>query len=271
MDLNVITCGDATLIGTVHVSPRSRDRVLSTIADEQPDVVAVELDPDRYTKMKNNPDRDSDLLDLLVAVLTGNLTAKGALVNYALLRSQKKYFDDIGFHAGEADMLPAVSAAQEQGSRAALIDDTGRNTVNNIGDSLPTDRTDLINRVLETDVVAALTAYATLRSIAMEYELDAISEPMDAIDVFETLPYDDLTALLDAYETLAPEGVFDHFLHERNEQMAGRIHWLRQQNESVVAVMGRAHVPGVRRLLENPAEIPDEYIHEPPFVADSTE
>ena len=37
--------GRVTLVGTVHLSPTSRERVVSAVRERDPDVVAVELDP----------------------------------------------------------------------------------------------------------------------------------------------------------------------------------------------------------------------------------
>ncbi|MDZ7689130.1 MAG: TraB/GumN family protein [Halobacteriales archaeon] len=47
--------GDVTIVGTAHVSEKSALDVRETIRDEQPDYVAVELDPRRYETVK---DRD---------------------------------------------------------------------------------------------------------------------------------------------------------------------------------------------------------------------
>ncbi|MFC6725963.1 TraB/GumN family protein, partial [Halobium palmae] len=45
--------GSVRLVGTAHVSPRSRDRVVDAVRDERPDTVAIELDADRFTRLWN--------------------------------------------------------------------------------------------------------------------------------------------------------------------------------------------------------------------------
>ena len=40
------------IIGTAHVSQNSADEVRAAILEDQPDVVAIELDLGRYTKLK---------------------------------------------------------------------------------------------------------------------------------------------------------------------------------------------------------------------------
>jgi len=42
-----------TLIGTAHVSEKSRQEVIDTIDELNPDHIAVELDKDRFESLKN--------------------------------------------------------------------------------------------------------------------------------------------------------------------------------------------------------------------------
>jgi HSP20 family molecular chaperone IbpA len=47
---------EVVLVGTAHVSERSAAEVRDAVRDEDPDVVAVELDPRRYEKLKQQDD-----------------------------------------------------------------------------------------------------------------------------------------------------------------------------------------------------------------------
>lgn len=47
---------DVTIVGTAHVSEKSAREVRETIREEQPDYVAVELDPRRYDSVKERDD-----------------------------------------------------------------------------------------------------------------------------------------------------------------------------------------------------------------------
>ncbi|MFC6726704.1 TraB/GumN family protein, partial [Halobium palmae] len=87
----------------------------------------------------------------------------------------------------------------------------------------------------------------------------------EQVEALETMPIADLERLVDAVETLLPAAT-GVMLRERNEYMAGRLHWLREAGESVVAVVGPAHVPGLRTLLDDPGSIPSEHVVEPRTV-----
>ena len=42
-----------TIIGTAHVSANSVEEVKNTIYEQHPEIVAIELDRGRYTRLKN--------------------------------------------------------------------------------------------------------------------------------------------------------------------------------------------------------------------------
>ncbi|MFB6293792.1 MAG: TraB/GumN family protein, partial [Halonotius sp.] len=57
--------GSVSVVGTAHVSEASVEEVEARIADEQPDVVAVELDEGRYRQLQGEEPDDLDASDLL--------------------------------------------------------------------------------------------------------------------------------------------------------------------------------------------------------------
>ena len=68
------------VIGTMHVSPRSREDVVRTILKERPNAIAVELDRARFLAMEG--ERKATLGD---AIRLG----KGGLINYALAKLEE--------------------------------------------------------------------------------------------------------------------------------------------------------------------------------------
>ena len=108
--------GSVRVVGTAHVSADSVDEVERTIAEERPDVVAVELDEGRYRQLKGEEPEDLDASDLL----RGN-TVFQFLAYWLLSYVQTRLGDEFDITPG-ADMLAAVETAEGLGSNVALVD-----------------------------------------------------------------------------------------------------------------------------------------------------
>ncbi|MFD1645460.1 TraB/GumN family protein [Haloarchaeobius litoreus] len=108
--------GSVTVLGTAHVSERSVEEVRETIADERPDVVAVELDEDRYRQMRGETPDDIEPRDLLEGNTVFQFIAYWML-SYVQTRMGEKFDIEPG-----ADMLAAVEAAEEHGLGVSLVD-----------------------------------------------------------------------------------------------------------------------------------------------------
>ena len=108
--------GSVTLVGTAHVSQDSVDEVEATIAEEEPDVVAVELDEARYKRLKGETPDDVDAADLIAG-----RTVYQFLAYWLLSYVQARLGDRFDVEPG-ADMMAAVDAAEEQGAGVALVD-----------------------------------------------------------------------------------------------------------------------------------------------------
>lgn len=108
--------GSISLVGTAHVSSESARRVRERIADERPDVVAVELDETRYRQFKGETPDDFEPQDLL----SGG-TVFQFLAYWMLSYVQNRLGSRFGVEPG-ADMRAAVEAAEEGGHGVALVD-----------------------------------------------------------------------------------------------------------------------------------------------------
>ena len=108
--------GSVTVVGTAHVSADSVEEVEAAIEDEQPDVVAVELDEGRYRQLKGENPEDLDAGDLL----RGN-TVFQFLAYWMLSYVQTRLGDRFDVKPG-ADMLAAVDTAEALGIDVALVD-----------------------------------------------------------------------------------------------------------------------------------------------------
>ncbi|WP_435077991.1 TraB/GumN family protein [Halococcus sp. AFM35] len=108
--------GEVRVVGTAHVSPESVGEVERTIADERPDVVAVELDEGRFRQLKGEQPDDLEASDLL----RGN-TVFQFLAYWMLSYVQTRLGDEFDITPG-ADMLAAVETAEEHSLDVALVD-----------------------------------------------------------------------------------------------------------------------------------------------------
>ena len=108
--------GSVSVIGTAHVSKASVEEVETAIADEQPDVVAVELDDGRYRQLKGQEPDDLEAGDLLQGNTVFQFLAYWML-SYVQTRLGEQFDIDPG-----ADMLAAVETAEEYDIDVALVD-----------------------------------------------------------------------------------------------------------------------------------------------------
>jgi len=103
------------IIGTSHISPESLKKVESIIREKNPQIVAVELDRRRLAALLSKEKARPRLKDIRRVGLKGWLFAMiGAWI-------EQKLGKKVGVAPG-AEMLKAISTAQEVGSKIALID-----------------------------------------------------------------------------------------------------------------------------------------------------
>ncbi|MFC7134546.1 MULTISPECIES: TraB/GumN family protein [Salinibaculum] len=108
--------GSVTVVGTAHVSHESVAEVEETIERERPDVVAVELDENRYRRMQGEAPEDIDAGDLIKGKTVYQFIAYW-LLSYIQTRLGERFDIEPG-----ADMKAAVDTAEEVGSGVALVD-----------------------------------------------------------------------------------------------------------------------------------------------------
>jgi len=108
--------GRVEVLGTAHVSEASVQEVKTRIADDRPDIVAVELDEGRYRQMQGEEPDDLDASDLL----KGN-TVFQFLAYWMLSYIQTRLGDQFDVEPG-ADMMAAIDTAEEHGIDVALVD-----------------------------------------------------------------------------------------------------------------------------------------------------
>ena len=207
------------LIGVAHVLPKSAAEVGEVIAQERPEVVAVELCPTRYFALTRGGKRPG-ALDALRA------GPKLAFLSSLLYLVQDKFARQTGMPAGE-EMLVAIRHAREIGARVELIDQDISITLQRLIDRMPwRERLRLFAELL-----------LGLLPFGKRVELERLTDEQIIVYLVQELKRVSPTA----YELL---------IKERDAYMASRVAMLLSASTGKVAcVVGAGHVPGIYERL----------------------
>jgi pheromone shutdown-related protein TraB len=210
------------LIGTAHVSQESADLVRQVIEREQPDCVCVELDAQRFKALSEQ--RRLDDLDLKEVIRRQQLSP--LIVNIVLSSYQKRLGGQLGVMPG-AEMLEAIKIANDLDIPMALCDRDVRVTLGRAWRSTPWLKKFLLLSTLLASMFDRTTiSEDMLRDIRQK---DVLSEMLRELG--ELMPT--LRAVL---------------IDERDLYLAHHIRGA--VGKSMVAVLGAAHIPGVKGHLE---------------------
>lgn len=214
------------LIGTAHISRESIQEVAETIYDVKPDAVCVELCANRYESIRKSDHWKN--MDIVKVVREGK--APMLMMNLILSAFQKRMGDKLGVKPG-AEMVKAIEVAEETGSRIVLAD---------------RDVTITFKRAWGN-----LSIWGKLKLIG-QIIMSLFENPDISEDEVEHLKEGDM--LTEAIELMAKElpGIKTVLIDERDRFQASRI--LAAEGETIVAVVGAGHVPGIVRYMQAPVE-----------------
>lgn len=230
-----IVSGETTfhVVGTAHVSAHSVDEVRQIIARVRPDAVCVELDQRRHDALT----RDSAFRDLDVRGAVREGRALYVLVQLALAAYQRRIGARLGIKPG-AELLAAIDAARTAGIPVELIDRdidiTLKRTWRNLG---------LWRRI---------TLFASL-FVGGDAPGGRSSEPINAQMIEDLKQPRALSDMLTELGRAVPE-IKRPLIDERDQYLASRLAEVGRGRRSVVAVVGAAHVPGIRTQLGAPID-----------------
>lgn len=208
-------------MGTAHVSQESADLVQHIITSETPDCVCVELDQQRYVALSQQ--RRWEDLDLKEVIRRRQLSP--LIVGLVLSAYQKKLGGQLGVMPG-TELLEATRVAQQHGIPIALCDRDVRVTLGRAWRSTPFFKklmlaSSLIVNMFDTSTVSE----DALRELRQQDVLSAMLQELG--DALPTLRQ----ALIDER---------DVFLAQKVREAKG---------DRIVAVVGAAHINGIRRIL----------------------
>ena len=212
------------LVGTAHISKESVETVEWVIEKEDPDVVCVELDRQRFESLRS--DAAWEDLDLIEIIKKGKLTF--LLARLALTAFQRRMGASTGVTPG-AEMAAAADAAQEMGLPIELVDRNVQTTLLRAWRLTPWWRR----------AEVAVMLFASL------FQGGDISED----DLSELRQSANISGILEELGDIFPE-VKEVLVDERDIYMANAIR--ETSGDKVVAIVGAAHKPGIVRWLREP-------------------
>ena len=221
------------IIGTAHVSEESVNEVKDAIYEHHPDVVAIELDRGRYTKLKEEMmgiERDDTIsVTKIIKENKVSLFFTTTLLSYF----QSKIGADLDVAPG-SEMIGAIEASEDLGIPIALID-----------------------RDINITLQRALNKMGFIEKAKFIFSLIASVFGLDdeeEIDIEELKNPENLDDLMEMFKDEAPS-VHEVLVHERDAYLAGSI--MKIPQDHVIAVVGAGHKPGIEKYLDNPETLPD--------------
>ena len=228
------------LVGTAHVSQHSIDEVEVTIREHHPDSVAIELCESRFRRMDG---RDTGWENLNIESVLKNGQGMLMVVNFFLSSYQKKIGESLGVKPG-AEMAKAVEVAREEGTTITLAD---------------RDVTTTLRRVLgHLKFWGKMKGFYKLLVLYFTADDEEAPEDIDEAAVEALKNQETIAASLDQLGSVFPS-VKKYLVDERDAYLAYKIS--RSPGETVVAVLGAAHLEGVKKHLVN-HDVTTEYINE---------
>ena len=219
------------LLGTAHVATASVEAVRENIAEWHPDIVAVELCQSRYNALTQ--DRRLDKEGLLKVIKEGK--APMVLLQSLLAAEQRKLGIDEGQQPG-AELLAAVTAAEEAGLEVALVD-----------------------RDIQTTLRRAWNKMGFREKFGLIWALIADDESEEELEFEEMLADKDLlTSLMEELREVSP-GAGEVLIDERDEYIARKISDVRSKGK-VLALLGAGHLDGVSKILAEEITADEERI-----------
>lgn len=210
------------LIGTAHVSKHSAEQVKEVIEAERPDSVCVELDEQRYqTITEGSKWQEMDIIQVIKEKRASLL-----LMNLAISSFQNRMAKEIGIKAGQ-EMIQGIESAKEVGANLVLADRNIQITFSRIWGNLGLKG----KAILLSQIITSIFS----RDSISEEELEKLKEQ------------DTINAMLNEFTETFPR-LKKPLIDERDQYLAQKIK--EAPGERIVAVLGAAHVPGIKEEIK---------------------
>lgn len=211
------------LVKTAHVSKNSVEDVTNTINEIAPDSICIELDKQRYEKLKN-PDqwRDTDIIKIIKSKQVGYL-----LVNLILASYQRKMASNMNSTSG-AEMMEGIRLSEERNIKLVLADRSIKTTFSRIWNKLDIkEKSKLLLGIIDSMFDKEEISEEELQKLKQQDELEAA-----LLEVSKEFP-----------------NVKRVLVDERDQYLSTKIK--NAPGKKIVAIIGAAHAIGIEKNLNN--------------------
>lgn len=215
------------LIGTAHVSKQSAEQVKEIIENEEPNSVCIELDEERFSSI-NNEDKWKEMDIFKVIKQKKSLLL---LVNLIISSFQKRLAKQFGIKAGQ-EMIQGIKSAKEIDANLVLAD---RNI-----------------QITFKRVWRGLCLWEKLKLIFQIIAMLFSDIKMSEEELNELKKGNALSSILAEIAKTFP-GIKQYLVDERDKYLSYKIK--NATGNKIVAVLGAAHLPGVKKELENDQDL----------------
>jgi len=206
------------LIPTAHVSRESAELVKRIILEERPDSVCIELDEDRYNSIQNPKTwENTDIIKVIKSKKVGFLFASLVLSSY-----QKRIAKNLDTAVG-GEMVQGIESAKQIGATLVFADRKIQTTFLRIWRKL-----------------SFFEKFKLLVSLVLSFADDTEISNKDLQELLKTDMLE--SVLIDIHKQFPKIG--DILISERDQYLAYKIKGA--PGKKIVAVLGGAHVPGVK-------------------------
>ena len=215
------------LVKTAHVSKNSLQDVQDCFDEIKPDSICIELDEERYEKLKNPEKwRETDLVSVIKNKQVGFL-----LVSVILSSFQKRMATNMNSSSG-AEMMLGIKLAEENKLNLVMADRPVKTTFSRIWNKLQTKEkfrllTGIINSLFEDEDISE-------EDIAKLKEADALEAAL--MEIGQQFPT--------VKEVLVDER--DQYPSQKIKNAPGK---------KIMAIIGAAHARGIERNLHNDVDL----------------
>ncbi|MFZ7132981.1 MAG: TraB/GumN family protein [Eubacteriales bacterium] len=209
------------LIATAHVSKNSAQEVKEVIEREQPDSICIELDKGRYQSLKEKDKwKNTDIVKIIKEKKVGFMLSNIILSNY-----QRKIAEQFNINAGQ-EMIQGITSSEESGANLVLAD-----------------------RDIQVTFLRVWRGVSFWGKIKLIFSimLSMIDDEEITEEELEQMKQEDmLNAALNEISHSFP-GLKRYLVDERDQYLANHIK--KAPGTKVLAVLGAAHVPGIKKEI----------------------
>jgi len=225
------------LVGTAHISKDSVEEVSSLIREENPELVCVELDSERYNSMSQNENWEK--LDIVKVIKEGR--GLMLLANLFLSSFQRRLGDELGVKPG-AEMLCAVETAKSLYIPYILCDRSIQITLSRAW--------------------ARCGFWSKNKLLAMLFSSIFSKEKLDESEIENLKKNTEINGMMNELAAYLPE-IKQTIIDERDMYLAAKI-WDGSKsttgNKKIIAVVGAGHLNGIKKHIEDFNEIHSGHI-----------